>query len=237
MVIVRLGYDTYGKVKTVGLTPVVTRFAMVSAIPIFPRESYYYVGERVPEGIPLVSTAKKINGLPLARLDLLSVIVAYARGFFGVLTLVGCIGFITLIAGNSGPQRLQDGVVSALLLAGSLCLCVGAGGGVLTYFLPFQITERERQIRLASGLALGICADLALVHKEVVRAVASEISKPRRGERAKRDPGDGAPDEKCHELLRQLVMTRAKIALGEDPQPLEGQTDDLLHQIQLAMGE
>jgi hypothetical protein len=226
MVAFHFGFDTYGRVKTVGTTPVVTRFFMISSIPIVPLESYYFAGEGVPE-------AKSTNGFRLARLSFLSVIMAYARGVFGVLAVLGFIALVAVFA--SGPREVKDG--RTIQMVAWLALSVGIAGGALTYYLPFQTSRRERQIRLAGGLVLGIYADLALVREDVARAVLAEISKPPRDERTKRSLPDGAPDEKCHELLRQLVMTRAKIALGEDRQPLEGRTEDLLHQFQLAMGE
>jgi hypothetical protein len=80
---VHMGTDTYGKVKQVGPTAVVTKFAMVSGMPLLPLESYYYAGTGEEEGIPILMTMRKVHGLPLARLNMLSVVIAYARAVSG----------------------------------------------------------------------------------------------------------------------------------------------------------
>jgi hypothetical protein len=51
MIHVTVGSDTYGRVKTVGTTPIVTRVGMISSLPVFPLESFYFVrvGERTSQ--------------------------------------------------------------------------------------------------------------------------------------------------------------------------------------------
>jgi hypothetical protein len=238
MAAVHAGSDTYGKVKKVGATPIVTKFAMVSAFPLYPLESFYFAGESGPEGIPFVYTTKTIYGLPLARVDSLSVAMAYARGIFGAFTLFGFFYFITLyIEWGDIQHRAPDAFAQAMRYILLVCLCIGVSGGLLTYFLPLQITDRERQIRLACGEILGICADPAYIREDVARSVAKAVSDLSWADQVDDGPANGISSNACPPLVRRLVITRAKIALDEEPEALEGQTDDLLHRIQNAMGE
>src|SRR4051794_39809742 len=79
--LVTFGSDTYGRVKTVDSTPIVTKFGMVSAFPVFPLESFYFIrsGESTSEGIPFLAQVHStgIKAIPLARVDKLSVLMAY----------------------------------------------------------------------------------------------------------------------------------------------------------------
>ena len=237
MVAVHAGTDTYGKVKQVGLTPVVTKFAMLSGVPIYPLESLYFAGEGTPEGVPFIYTSTAIYGLPLARLDLLSVIMAYARGVFGLLTIAGFFGlFVPLVASIGAAQPPRDDFVKAMRVIGSIGLGVGVFGGLLTYVTPFQVTQREKQIRMACGAILGIWADPARIREDEARALLSKTSKLTREQLKALAPTADTPEEFV-QLACQLVVVRAKIALSDDRQPLEVQTDLLLHQIDRVMNE
>ncbi|HEY3964726.1 MAG TPA: hypothetical protein VGM05_09270 [Planctomycetaceae bacterium] len=238
MVAVHAGSDTYGNVKKIGDTPIVTKFAMVSAFPLYPLESFYFAGEGNPKGIPFIFTSKAIYGLPLARLDSLSVIMAYARGIFGALTVMGFFYFIFLyiewVAINGRPP---DGVALAMRYVLLVCLSIGVSGGLLTYLVPFRMTDRERQIRLACGEILGICADPAFIREDAALSVAKVVSDLSWADQVDDGPAKGISGNPRPSLIRRLVITRAKIALGEESESLESQTDDLLHRIQKAMGE
>ena len=95
MIHVSVGTDTYGRVKQVDGTPIVTKFGMVSAMPVFPIQSYYFMrfGEAASAGIPFLAAfhSTPIVGIPLARLDKLSVVMTYARGLFGGMAIIGFI--------------------------------------------------------------------------------------------------------------------------------------------------
>ena len=232
MVAVHAGSDTYGRVKKVGSTPVVTKFGMVSAFPLFPLESYYYAGEGNPQGIPFVYTSKAIYGLPLARLDTLSVLMAYARGIFGALTVAGFFYFIMLyIEWIGGNGRGPDAVALAMRNVLLLCLLVGVSGGLLTYLVPFQITHREMQIRSACAEVLGISADPANVRADIAHAILANISKQAQQNPIPRPAGVHESADKHRYLALQLVAVRAQIALGEEPESREIETDDLLRRI------
>jgi len=205
---------------------------MVSAFPLFPLESYYYAGEGNPQGIPFVYTSKAIYGLPLARLDTLSVLMAYTRGIFGALTVVGFFYFVMLyIEWIGGNGRGPDAVALAMRNVLLLCLLVGVSGGLLTYLVPFQITRRETQIRHVCGDVLGISADPANVRADVAQAILAEISRQSRQDPVPRTAGDHKSADKHRRLTLQLVAVRAQIALGEESESREIETDDLLRKI------
>src|SRR5258708_3908249 len=102
---IHAGTDTYGKVKKVGPTTVVTRFAMLSAFPIWPLESYFYAGrgESRFQGVPFFAGVHttEIRGLPLARIDWFSVLMAYLRGLLGTMVVVGCMWMIVFLVSRS----------------------------------------------------------------------------------------------------------------------------------------
>ena len=97
---VTAGTDTYGRVKNVGGTSVVTKFAMLSALPLWPVQSFFYCGisEKQTEGVPFLcwSTTTTISGMPLTCVDRYSVLMAYLRGAFAALTVLGCFSFVVM---------------------------------------------------------------------------------------------------------------------------------------------
>jgi hypothetical protein len=226
---IHAGTDTYGKVKKVGPTSVVTKFAMLSALPIWPLQSYFYAGpgESQFQGVPLLGgvSTTEIRGLPLARIDWFSVLMAYVRGFFGMLVIIGSMSVIGVIY-SWNATHVDDAARTAMHVLFML-LCVGALGGLLTYCLPFHVSRRQRAIRLACGEVLGLCADPALIRNDVAQNIMSaltdrEVSEDRGATRSKPRPVLAAV---------KLVRFRALIALGHDPAPLEVRTDELLAQM------
>ena len=81
MIHVSVGTEIYGRVKQVGSTPVVTKFWALSLMPIVPLQSYYFIrfGQRKSQGCPFLaeSYSTAIVGIPLVRLDRLSVVISY----------------------------------------------------------------------------------------------------------------------------------------------------------------
>ena len=75
MVHLHVGADTYGRVKTVGRTSIVTRFWGVQMFPCYPMASYYVSAHSTDheDGVPLVA-------IPCARLDWTSVTMSYVCG-------------------------------------------------------------------------------------------------------------------------------------------------------------
>lgn len=222
--------DTYGKVKTVQGTPIVTRFFAVNGMPFYPLASYYFAGigetrfEYYTEG-------KAVQGLPLARLSRFSVLMAYFRGLCAALFLVGCLIIFPVVMILTG-ERLDDFaiVMTRCLL---VCLVAGACGGLLSY-LPIPTSWRETAIRRCCGELLGICADPALVREDAALAIALEMNlHPGRVEDIRHLPTGDA--EKRLALLCELVLVRASMASSAAAdgarEALERQTDSLLDRL------
>lgn len=233
MVAVHVGTDTYGRVKRVGATSVVTKFAMIYAFPLIPRESYYMSGavETTTEGIPFVFTTQttRFQGLPLARLDGLSVAMAYLRGLFGTLTVVGSFYIVLLVSRATGQRHDEFVDVAGKVLL--TCLAAGVGGGLLTYIPGIQTTARDRAIRRECGEILGICADPARVRDDVVRSLGQALREQRRSMLAEQKR-TGISESPEVALQFQLLAARIRLALGEPDAALEAETDEILGQIE-----
>jgi hypothetical protein len=219
---VTVGSDTYGRVKKVGTTPIVTRFGMISSLPVYPLESFYFVrfGERTSHGIPFFAEIRstEVRGVPLARIDKLSVAMAYLRGLFGALVLFGFVGtFMASMMWITG-EHLDE---LAMLMAKCVGLCFVGGiiGGGLTYAVPLT-TQREKEIRRLCVTIFGISLDPARVRRDYARKIESFL-----------DGFPPAPGEP--ERALELARTRVRIALGEPKEPLEDHTDDLLERIRV----
>jgi hypothetical protein len=219
------GSDTYGRVKTVGATPVVTKFAMLQGLPLFPLASFYYAGagRRQSAGVPFVFGVENsaIAGLPLARVDRLSVAMAYFRGLCGALAVVGCLSVVPLVMASTGERLDEFAVTATKVLAG--CLAVGVAGGALSYLLPLGVSDRERTIRLACGEVLGLEADPALLRADAARQIYDALDDGEGGGRSRRVEDADLP--------RLLAMTRLKIAPGGSREKLEERTDQILERL------
>ncbi len=220
---VSVGSDTYGRVKKLGATSIVTRFGMVSGLPVFPLESFYLIrlGHLTSKGIPFIAQvhSRLIEGIPLARLDLLSVVMAYGRGLLGAIVLGGFISsFMLFMMWMTGEQF--DHVQVIIAKCAGACLGLGTIASLGTYLVPFQMTSRERNIRRSCGMILGISADPARVRVDFAKSIESFLSE------TKADPGIPG-------LFHELALTRVRIALGSPPVALEHHTDDLLKRIEI----
>jgi hypothetical protein len=220
---VSVGTDTYGRVKKVGSTPIVTRFGMVSGAPVYPIESLYFIrfGESSSGGIPFLAPVHStaVVGIPLARLDKLSVTMAYIRGFFGAMAIIGFIfTFVIFMMWMTGERF--DGTGPVLAACAGLCFVVGIVAGAGTYVFPFQTTRRERDIRRACGSVLGISVDPARVRQDCAASIDRFLEEVK--------TAAGVPG-----LMHEVARTRVRIALGEPAAPLEHRTDDLLESIRI----
>lgn len=221
---VHLGFETYGKVKRVGNTYIRTRFFMISGLPIWPRESYFATKKSKSSsvGIPFVMgySTSEACGIPLARLDRASVVMAYLRGVFGGLVVVGCIGMFMAVATWFSGQRVDDFArVMGLVLAGALA--VGILGGLATYSLPSGLSRRDGAIRQACGMMLEVCADPKYVRHDIAQELVTLFEDMH-------DPGEAADDgERQSALLAELILTRSQLAFDDSP-GLEQRTDELL---------
>ena len=218
------GSDTYGRVKNVGGTPVITSFAMLQFLPLYPLQSFYYLGsgKKETKGIPLLAAyeSTEIHVIPLAEIDRKSVVMAYIRAVCATLAVLGFFGIIfSVIAyfGNQSPDRFA--LIATRIL--NTMFVVGVVGGLLTYLLS-KASQRERTIRFTCGELLGICIDPAKVHIEMAHrfdGIATQVL----GELNSNDPR--LP------VIQQLISARSLIAQGYEEAPLELQTDELLEQL------
>ena len=218
MIHVVAGTDTYGRVKKVAGTPIVTKFAMLQMIPLVPLQSFYKLGDRAAKhsGIPLMFRLETsgVFGIPLASVDVVSVLIAYARALFATLTLVGSMILVPAISYFMGENL--DEFAQILTLALGLSLAIGIVGGLLTYVVPVT-PRRERAIRAYCAEVLGVAADPARVTSDMSARLASlvaDVDRPEADVRAS--------------LIGQLIETQAKIAQSIDVDRMEIHTDEVL---------
>ena len=192
-------------------------------MPIVPLQSYYFIrfGQRKSQGCPFLaeSYSTAIVGIPLARLDRLSVVISYVRATFGVIAIMGFFCSLSpFMAWATGPQLSERQVIVATCAGTSFAVAIIVTLG--TYVLPFTITRRERDIRRACGMILGTAADPARVRPDHAKPIDDYL-------KAAIDVAGVLV------LARDLGRTRVRIALGEPALPLEHRTDDLLESIRI----
>ena len=226
MVTVVAGSDTYGRVKSVAGVPVVTKFAMLHFLPLWPLVSWYALGDitRQTTGVPLLAshTQTTMSAIPLASLDRQSVVLAYLRGVFGALALLGGIPLmfvgITMLSG----QHLDEFAVIAFRIALGVFFWGVVGGGLTYLFLFGRASARERDLRLCCGELIDLPIDPARVQAQEhgwildkAQSVASE---------------QGTPDGRAAKLL-QLVEARLAIGQGREADHYQAVTDRLLAEL------
>jgi hypothetical protein len=155
------GTETYGRVKTVDGTPIVTKFAMLQRVPIYPLQSFYFLGEgpTTRSGVPFLagSASTTIHGVALANVDKASVTMAYARAVSCVLMFVGGFAFLLLaVRWLTGDET--DSAARLAAAKTSWCLIIGA----ITYAVPLT-SARDRSIRHSCGELFGVSVDPAMV--------------------------------------------------------------------------
>ena len=221
------GTDTYGRVKTVGGIPIVTKFAMLHFLPLFPRRSFYYFGEGQTKfsGVPFVAsmTSTAIKGIPLTRVDRMSVVMAYVRGVFGTLAVIGCFSIFPLVSYLAGGPPLDDVAVmfTYVLIA---CLVIGMVGGLLTYAVPLT-SKRELSIRKRCGELLGVCVDPARVPPEI----AIELEKYGQRRASRSNDEQISPRIDC---IRKLIAVRSRVVRKhQEADRWERKTDELLDEL------
>lgn len=168
MTSISVGTDTYGRVKAVSGTPVVTRFAMLQFLPVYPLQSFYFVkaGPSSATKIPFLGRTyfASVVGIPLSSLDPASVAMAYVRAIFATLTICGAMVLVPGIMYLTG-ERL-DGLAMIMTRGLLFALIVGVVGGILSYAVPLT-PYREKEIRRLCAEQLGISADPARVPSDV----------------------------------------------------------------------
>lgn len=222
MATVYAGTDTYGRVKTVCGTPVVTQFAMLQFLPIYPLQSFYVTGSGVTEStnVPFVASIQlaEIHGIPLANLDRLSVFIAYMRSVFAVAVVVGFMGVLVPGVMYLTGEHL-DGFALNLLRCMLAALISGIVGGTATYLIPLT-TRRERDIRSYCHELLGIAIDPARLPADTATRVLQFA-----------DQDQDTVDQRRLGLIRDLIGIRVKLAADTSDRTSESTTDDILFQL------
>jgi hypothetical protein len=222
---VTIGSDTYGRVKTVGGIPVVTEFFMVNSLPVYPTKSFYLLkpGRFEKHGLPTGQKKSKLasHGIPLARVDRTSVVMAYSRGFLATLILFG---FVGSFGGWLASQKQQPNeVAQTMILVSNYTLGVGCAAGLLTYLIP-TTTRRERKIRRYCGELLGYCIDPARTDPESASAI-DEWMKESAFE------GEENHDEARVACLLDLIETRCRAGSDGSCEQMEARTSELISRL------
>jgi hypothetical protein len=222
MITISAGTDTYGRVKKVSGTPIVTKFAMFQFLPMCPLQSFYFrgTGKNQAEGIPLVAITRSTTfvGIPLASVDKTSVLVAYARGLFAPAALLGFVILMIPAFMYLTGDRIPSDLV-AFLRAVLVLFAVGVVGGLLSYCMPLTC-RRERDIRRYCAELLGVAADPARVTPEASATFANHLE----------DHFTTRGNSRMSSI-RELIIARTKIARATDVADMEKKTDQLLNEL------
>jgi len=219
--LVSAGTDTYGRVKSVSGTPIVTKFAMLQFLPVYPLKSFYFIGAGAVQtkGIPLFASTSTsvIKGIPLASVDWTSVLIAYIRSIFAAMALLGCVALIPLYMNLTGEHLDQLAMMMVQFLL--ISLAIGVVGGALTYVIPLT-PRREYDIRRFCAEQLGISADPARVSPEISEMLLEYLgSQPQTSKNSRQ------------QLIHELICSRAQLAQAKGADHLESLTDKLLNEL------
>lgn len=214
-----VGTQTYGRVKTVKRVPIVTQFLIFHQLPIFPLQSAYDLSYVRTQDVPFNAQSgdTPINGLTLSRIDFTSVLIAYARYFFGGLAVLGGLVSGILTAGVLTGQEV-DGVGLTILKVFAVIFAVGIAGTVLTYWLPL-LSSRDRKIRERCSELLVIAIDPARISASDCVSISQFMAK-----------NSQTLDQRA-QLIAALVSARIAIANDQNVAQMERETDKLLNQL------
>ena len=118
----------------VGRTPTVTKFAMFQFLPIYPLESYYFTCTDSTEmtGVPFLASSQAvvINGVPLARVDPISVAIASVRATLAAMIVFGFMSTVPITMTFTGEHLVR---VTMIMMCGLIaCSIFGVIGGAIT---------------------------------------------------------------------------------------------------------
>lgn len=126
--------DTYGRVKAVSGTPVLTKFAMLQFLLVYPPQTLYFVKAGPSSATTILFIGRThfatVVGIPLSTLDKPSVVMAYVRGIFAALTICGVAALISGITYLTGEHL--DGFAMIVTRRLFLALVTGIVGGNLS---------------------------------------------------------------------------------------------------------
>ena len=212
-----LSTQNYGRVKTVKKIPVVTQFLIFHQLPVIPLQSVYDLG--YARNIPFAAQSSDtiIQGLKLARIDIASVLIAYARYFFGGLAVLGGLVSGILTAGYFAGQAFDD-VGWTVFKTSTGIFAVGLAGTILTYWVPL-LSERERKIRELCSELLEMAIDPAMITAKDCAPIAEFIS------------SSSTTFNQRDQLIAALISARISISGNANIQEMEHATDRLLDQL------
>lgn len=227
MMTVITGTDTYGRVKCVEKTPIVTRFEMLQLFPIWPIQSMYYFGkdEEKLQGIPMIvcQIKQQIHGLPLAKIDKASVVLAYLRAAIATVGICASIVCIMILLMEQSPAGAPAWFNQAVFIATGVTACIGG----LTYLIPLT-SQRERSIREYCGQVLGAAIDPAKIQPQTAHEMESELTLIWKELRAVH-----AGDEnflRYQKTICKLIQIRCKLA-SKASSKAEEATDQILSKL------
>jgi hypothetical protein len=220
---VNVGSDTYGRVKVVGKTSVVTSFVMVQGIPIWPSKSYYCWGPNLKQqsGIPFVLSEHQVSiqGFQLQQIDRLSVVFAYLRALLAVLFFLGFVA--SLIAVMSAAPKNEEQILIRRFSYGTFFGSLLLGGA--SYLIPTE-NRTQREIRRYCGEELQVCIDPAKVVPEVVNHLRGILQQ-------KINTPSGIPILRRQALIHSLILVRCESAIASTEQT-DQRSDQLLSELQ-----
>lgn len=196
---------------------------------ICPLESSHFTctGSTETTGVPFLASSQTvvINGVPLARVDPISVAMAYVRATFAAMIVFGFMSTVSIIMTFTG-ERLDR--FAMIMMCGLIaCFIFGVIGGAITYIIPL-VPSRERLVRKYCGKTFGICVDPACVPADAAVGIEED---------ATQFTSSNGTGESQSALIQELITCRLKIARGIDADAMEQQTDELVDRVDQVFGE
>jgi hypothetical protein len=225
MVYVAVGTESYGRVRVVGDTAVVTQFQMLMHFPLVPIRSYYVWGPLDSEetGVPFLYSVRNIRqrGVPLTHIDFLSVVLAYTRAVLAVMILFGFIVTFTSAVASRNGRPMNDFAATATRIA-QLGLVIGCVAGIASLVVP-TAGRREKSIRSYCGEILEANVDPARVPPGVAKMIQEAV-------RQSYMPHFEGEARSRRQYIQDLTLARCDVALSRNDEA-ERLTDDVLQQL------
>ena len=103
-------------------------------------------------------------------------IVAYLRALGAVMVIFPAIVFfMTVVMRLSSPNFHPDELGQLITRIAGVVLALGLALTLPTYYLTFHAPQRERGIRRARARVLGVAADPAHVHQDIVPEIGRRV--------------------------------------------------------------
>ncbi|MEH2050689.1 hypothetical protein [Nostoc sp.] len=159
MVRIPIGTKTFGAIKAIESTPLITQFFMIGYVPIIPIKSFYLLHEyEVERG--LLSHKQEMRIINLKNISFISVGFAYLRAFF-IISAFFSIAY--LLTGQGSSQNI---LIPIALFTLSVTIIF------FSYKLSQQISITEKTIRKAAYSSIGLAIDPAIIEEEIARNIS-----------------------------------------------------------------